>query len=306
MSAITTPRPPDAPVAPAPGGAGGGAGGAGGGAGGNAGGDAGGGGGGAGAGGGVIAPVAPAGPPVRTPAQVWDLKNERVFMYLLMCTEGDANATVSQFCGTRHGADAWQALLDKYDPQGQLGITLTSSQLTNLRYKPGTDPDLMFMEAERLNARLTALGQPFPEQALVGMLLSKLPREIFGYLTAHLDLNADVTYAQFKTMVRTGWRRYLADKEISKLMSLENSMKALVVGSEKGDWRSKMRCFKCHQVGHPKRECPLLGGESEGAKKSGALTLSTGSGAKKPKTGMPSKPIPVPKKGTTFKGVPLS
>ena len=81
-------------------------------------------------------------------------------------------------------------------------------------------------------------------------------------------------------------------------------MKALVVGSEKGDWRSKMRCFKCHQVGHPKRECPLLGGESEGAKKSGALTLSTGSGAKKPKTGMPSKPIPVPKKGTTFKGVP--
>ena len=88
---------------------------------------------------------------------------------------------MSQFCGTRHGADAWQALLDKYDPQGQLGITLTSSQLTNLRYKPGTDPDLMFMEAERLNARLTALGQPFPEQALVGMLLSKLPREIFGY-----------------------------------------------------------------------------------------------------------------------------
>ena len=181
IGAITTPRPPDAPVAPAPGGAGGGAGGAGGGAGGNAGGDAGGGGGGAGAGGGVIAPVAPAGPPVRTPAQVWDLKNERVFMYLLMCTEGDANATVSQFCGTRHGADAWQALLDKYDPQGQLGITLTSSQLTNLRYKPGTDPDLMFMEAERLNARLTALGQPFPEQALIGMLLSKLPREIFGY-----------------------------------------------------------------------------------------------------------------------------
>jgi len=169
--------------------------------------------------------AAPAGPPGgRTPGEVWDLKNARVYMYLLMYTEGDARATVSQFSVTRSGVEAWNALLEKYDPQGQLGSTILSSQLTNLRYKPGTDPDQLFLEAERLNGQMRALGQAYPDQALSGMLLTKLPRDVYGPLITYMDTQASLTYAEFKTLVRTCWRRHLADKEFSKLMTgVENS-----------------------------------------------------------------------------------
>ena len=97
--------------------------------------------------------------------------------YLLVYTEGAPQSVVSQFRATRNGAAAWNALKEKYDPQGSFGKSILHKQFSSLRLDPHTrDPDDYFLEIDRCNARLAELDSAYPEDTLVGIIVSRLPQ----------------------------------------------------------------------------------------------------------------------------------
>ena len=205
----------------------------------------------------VVAPVVPAGP---DPGELWDLKNAKIFYYLLVYTEGAPQSVVSQFRATRDGAAAWNGLKEKYDPQGSFGKSILHKQFSSLRLDPHTrDPDDYFLEIDRCNARLAELDSAYPEDTLVGIIVSRLPRSVYGSIIGILDNTEDLTYDELKTKVRKCYLRYMADNNPGK--GDGSTTKALLGDTKKkgpsgSAWKAKVRCYGCNRFGHFKSECP--------------------------------------------------
>ena len=126
----------------------------------------------------AVPPAVPAGP---DPGELWDLKNAKVFYYLLVYTEGAPQSVVSQFRSTRDGAAAFGALKEKYNPQGSFGKSILHKQFASFRLEPPTrDPDDYFLELDRCNANLSELDSAYPEDPIVGIVVSKLTRSVYG------------------------------------------------------------------------------------------------------------------------------
>jgi hypothetical protein len=253
IGAINNPRPEDVlPAAPVVNQAGAGVAG---GAGGEDGGDA--------AVGGVVPPVqqAPLIPlqqpvlPGSTPAEVWDDKNQKIYMYLLLYTDGAAQNTVSQFRGSRDGVAAWRALRERYDPQGMLGRARLNRQVMTTNLEPTGEPDEYFLNIERATTRLEELGQPFGEGALVDMILDKLPNSTYGPLITNLYMEENLSYDVLKQKIRIFYQRNIAGGGRYDDAEEDASKAFMAEGERKEDWKSKVRCYKCKKIGHVKREC---------------------------------------------------
>lgn len=207
----------------------------------------------------VVPPVAPAVPAGPTPWELWDLKNGKVFYYLYVYTEGAPQSIVAQFRATRNGVAAFNALKEKYDPQGSFGKSILHNQFSNLRLDSGRDPDEYFLEVERINARLTELDSAYPEDTLVGIIISKLPKSVYSGVVSILDNTEDLTYDQLKTKVRRCYLRHKADNpgkgdgSTTKALMGDSMKKKGPAGSS---WKAKVRCYGCNKFGHFKSECP--------------------------------------------------
>ena len=94
-----------------------------------------------------VAPVMPPGVPAGPdPGELWDLKNAKIFYYLFVYTEGAPQNVIAQFRATRDGVAAWNALKEKYDPQGSFGKSILHKQFATIRFEPPTrDPDDVFL-----------------------------------------------------------------------------------------------------------------------------------------------------------------
>ena len=215
-----------------------------------------------------------------TPAEVWDEQSAKIYMYLLLYSEDQAQAVVSQFRGTRSGVAAWQALLERYDHQGILGRSLLQRQLMETRFEASADPAVYFLAIERVTTRLGELGQPVSDEALVGLVLSQLP-EPYGPLTTIFDTMEVLSYDAIKQRVRTFYKRRIAKLDGSE-DGAEDFTKAFMAGGGRQqrkdqDWKSRVRCFHCQKLGHVKRECPSTkkslddsGGANGSSNKAGA------------------------------------
>ena len=141
-------------------------------------------------------------------------------------------------------------------------------------FEASKDPAMYFLAIERNVTRLGELGQPVSEEALVGLVLSKLP-QVYAPLTTIFDtMEEDLTYDVIKQRVRTFYKRRIAKLDGSS-DGAEDSSKAFMAGEgrmkqqrkDQGDWKSRVKCFRCKKLGHVKRECPLAKPlESGGAK----------------------------------------
>lgn len=218
----------------------------------------------------VPAPVPPVPVGGSSSAATWDKQARKIYMFLFLNTEGAPQAVVAQFRASRDGVAAWNALKDKYDPQGVLGKAILHRQVMDTTLEPGSDPEDFFIRIERLNARLGELEQPFSDAALVGIILAKLPPSTYAPLVTILDTLDDLEYDTLKTRVRLFWKRRIAGGGATS----EDSTKALLGVSKKGgsssNWKLKIKCYGCQKYGHFQRDCPSGKGSkpsADGAKR---------------------------------------
>ena len=176
-------------------------------------------------------------------------------MYLLLYTEGAAKNTVSQFRGSRNGVAAWRALRQRYDPQGVLGRALLNRKLMEAKLEPHGEPDEYFLEVERITTRLEELDQPFGEGALVGLILSKLPKSTYGPLITQLYMDEELPYDVIKQRIRIFYQRNIAGGGGYDDAAEDASKAFMAEGKHEEDWKSKIRCHRCKQLGHLKWEC---------------------------------------------------
>ena len=193
-----------------------------------------------------------------TPAEVWVEQSAKIYMYLLLYSGDQAQAVVSHHRGTRNGVAAWESLREKYDHQGILGRSLLQRQLMEASLEPSGDPEMYFLTIERVTTRLGELGQPVSDEALVGLILSKLPQP-YGPLITIFDTMEDLSYDTLKQRVRTFYKRRIAKLDGSE-DGAEDSTKAFVAGERRPqrkyqDWKSRVRCFHCQKLGHVEKEC---------------------------------------------------
>ena len=208
-----------------------------------------------------VAPVMPPGVPAGPdPGELWDLKNAKIFYYLFVYTEGAPQNVIAQFRATRDGVAAWNALKEKYDPQGSFGKSILHKQFATIRFEPPTrDPDDVFLELDRCNTRLAELDSAYPEDTLVGIVVSRLPKSVYGSIIGILDNTEDLTYDLLKAKVRKCYLRYMADNpgkgdgSTTKALLGDTNKKKGPSGSA---WKAKVRCYGCNKFGHFKSECP--------------------------------------------------
>ena len=75
-----------------------------------------------------------------TPGELWDKKARKVYLFLLMYTDGIAKAVVSQFRETNDGHAAYHALRDRFEHRGSLGKTILHPKVTEFQDQPKRGP----------------------------------------------------------------------------------------------------------------------------------------------------------------------
>ena len=116
------------------------------------------------------------------------------------------------------------------------------------------------------------------ESSIVGIVLAGLPQKEYGQIIIILDMVPSLSYLELKEKITMYYKRKTSAKELS---GNDGSTQALLTQEKKSttkDWKSSAECFKCHKIGHVKRDCPLL--KNEKKSDSGAKKEWRGSGAK--------------------------
>ena len=169
----------------------------------------------------------------------WLENNEDIFYLLVIYTSGQAWTLVQQFATEASGKDAWEALVEKYEGAGNLGAVDLSRQLLLYKISETADPDIAFAEIEDLQRRLIALGQPYTDDMLRTMILTKLPPR-YENIVDLMEGTPGHTYSDMKLQVRNYWRRKILTEESSVS---EKSPKAMMTESAGG--KPQGVCFGC-------------------------------------------------------------
>ena len=170
----------------------------------------------------------------------WIKKNRKVYDKLILYTEGAAAGVVEQFDDERDGVGAWQALVNKYELKGNSQKAALHGELFQDTMAGHEDPDLYFMRIESRQRRLKRLGIAIEEDTLLGIGMSKLPKE-YATLKTVMGADCELTYDAFKDQVRDFYTR-----EIAGSPSADSALTAQAKGS----------CFDCGMYGHFKADCP--------------------------------------------------
>jgi hypothetical protein len=187
--------------------------------------------------------------------------NWTLYSKLILHTDGAPSGVVEQFQDTRDGMGAWQALIAKYEVKGHVQKGILLEQLITRAPVRGADPDVYFIEVERLVRQLNLMKVRVDETLTTVIVLSKLSEEYSGLQTV-LDTMEDLTYEQLKAQVRIHHRRKKAASQ-----DVVNQDAALLTTARE----FKGKCHDCGVVGHKREACPKRGTDDQKERGNGWL-----------------------------------
>lgn len=233
----------------------------------------------------------------------WDINNENIFYQLVLHTEGNAADLVWQFETGTDGKAAWEALLNRYEHSGSLGMAALHAALNDCKMGADEEPDVFFVRYDSIINRLRTLGDSISDKTALSMLLAKVPRIYQSVMPTLRGLKEDDFkletvkehlrdhYAQF---IR-GTRRGKDDGGAKALFTHHHDGGGGGSNKKKGPTNKKanprhknLHCHGCGELGHIKPNCPKGRGPSSNSK--------TPSGSSK------QGPLKGPVPGTSFGG----
>lgn len=189
-----------------------------------------------------------------TAQSAWDLRAARAYMEIALRVENEWKQPIAAADTPKA---AWDALADAYGV-AQEGIrAVLFSQLTSLRYKPGTPIQNHQLKMEELRAKLKDAGQDITDEQFLSYFLNTLPSE-YDALVTMVDYSTDKVNTVVGRIRQMELRREMHSEE----QNVKPGDTAFVGKDGKsknpGDEKKKRQAGKCHNCGkkgHWAKEC---------------------------------------------------
>ena len=97
---------------------------------------------------------------------------------------------------------------------------------------------------------MAVIGEEISEKDRVVYLLASLP-DSFNTLVTALEVNAEVPKMEIVTERLLNEERKLMNRE-----TIVNGQEGAMTARRQPKWKSSVKCFRCHKVGHVQRNCP--------------------------------------------------
>ena len=144
---------------------------------------------------------------------------------------------------------AWDALNAQNDTGMASRLIVLEQQLSNLKMEETENVTDFCDRAQRIRLQLQQHHRPVPNERIIAAILHGLLPE-FRYIGNTLSVTPNLSINDVVAHLRT------AEFQIAS----QTDEKAVILKAKVKRDMSKVKCFRCHQYGHYKRNCPKTRG----------------------------------------------
>ncbi|KAI7790594.1 hypothetical protein IRJ41_015031 [Triplophysa rosa] len=184
-----------------------------------------------------------------------DDKNEEAYAELIQFLD-DKSLSLVMREAVDDGRKALQILRDYYAGNGKPRVVNLYTELTSLQKAANETVTDYILRAETAITALRNAGETLSDGLLIAMILKGLPYSFKPFAIYVTQCDADLTFAQFKTKLRS----FESTEKFHTSSSDDNVMRA---SASAPDIRGRERvadgditCYSCGQRGHKSRACP--------------------------------------------------
>ncbi|KAI7806633.1 hypothetical protein IRJ41_009193 [Triplophysa rosa] len=184
-----------------------------------------------------------------------DDKNEEAYAELIQFLD-DKSLSLVMREAVDDGRKALQILRDYYAGNGKPRVVNLYTELTSLQKAANETVTDYILRAETAITALRNAGETLSDGLLIAMILKGLPDSFKPFAIYVTQCDADLTFAQFKTKLRS----FESTEKFHTSSSDDNVMRA---SASAPDIRGRERvadgditCYSCGQRGHKSRACP--------------------------------------------------
>lgn len=182
----------------------------------------------------------------------WDEANRQLYLYLVAYCDGEAGSVVDQFRQARHGLNAWNGLLEAYEPHGAHGKAELVRELRSLQMGELENPSMFYIRLEELKRRMDDIGCTILEhEGDIKLIAVTLLPKVYNSVVSELEGRAaEYTYAQLKTQTISHFKR-----EIRQRKTPTETITTSIDTTTPTALNMETICTYCTKHGHQEFEC---------------------------------------------------